>query len=61
VAFLVAKCVRSLAVPGKHCGHALRVPEFAMASAGWLLNETGPLEVSNQLPKFPWHRIVVSH
>jgi hypothetical protein len=26
-----------------------------MAPAGRLLNETGPLEVNDQLPKFPRH------
>jgi hypothetical protein len=61
VAFLVGESVRSLAMPGKHCGDALRMPEFTIAPAGWLLNETGPLEISNQFPKFPRHLIVVSH
>jgi hypothetical protein len=37
------------------------MPELAMTPAGWLLNETGPLEISNQLPKFPRHQKLVSH
>ena len=61
VAFLVGERVRSFAVPGKHRGDALRMPELAVTPAGWLLNETGPLEISNQLPKFPRHQKLVSH
>jgi hypothetical protein len=61
VAFLVAARVRSVAVPGKHRGDALWMPELAMTPAGWLLKETGPFEISDQLAKLPWHLIVVSH
>ena len=61
VAFLVRKRVHSLVVPGKHRGDAPRMPELAMTPSGWLLNETGPFEISNQFPKFPRHYIVVSH
>jgi len=55
MAFLIGERVRPFAVPGKDCGDALRMPELAMAPAGRLLNETGPLEVNDQLPKFPRH------
>jgi len=61
VAFLIGERVRAFAVPGKDCGDTLGMPEFAMAPAGWLLNEPSPLEVSDQLPKFPRHCGIVSH
>jgi hypothetical protein len=61
VAFLIGERVHPFAVPGKDCGDTLGMPEFAMAPTGWLLNEPGPFEVSDQLPKFPRHWGIVSY
>jgi hypothetical protein len=55
VAFLVRERACSFVVPGKNRGDTLRVAELAMAPAGGFLGETGPFEVSDQLPKFPRH------